>query len=88
MRSDALLLTGDWQIYAPMLYFQDVERMRPDVTAIEVGMLNRSWYVDQIERQFSVLREDLEHVDQVSRVEVDVDRFAVVGDRHPDVRLA
>jgi hypothetical protein len=51
MRPNALLFTGDWQLYAPMLYFQDVERLRPDVTAVEVGMLNRSWYVDQIERQ-------------------------------------
>lgn len=51
MQPNALLLTGDWQLYAPMMYFQEAERMRPDVIAIEVGMLNRSWYIDQLARR-------------------------------------
>ncbi|HKO54782.1 MAG TPA: DUF2723 domain-containing protein [Thermoanaerobaculia bacterium] len=51
MRPNALLLTSDWQLYAPLTYFQEVERARPDVIAVETGMLNRPWYVAQLERR-------------------------------------
>ncbi|HEV7922679.1 MAG TPA: DUF2723 domain-containing protein [Thermoanaerobaculia bacterium] len=51
MRPNALLLTSDWQLYAPLMYFQEVEHARPDVIAVETGMLNRPWYVEQLERR-------------------------------------
>jgi hypothetical protein len=43
-----LLLTADWQLYSPLLYFQEVERWRPDVMAIDVSLLRRSWYVEAL----------------------------------------
>jgi tetratricopeptide (TPR) repeat protein len=49
---DGLLLTADWQLYSPLLYFQEVEGWRPDVMAVDVSLLRRSWYVEQLrERQ-------------------------------------
>jgi hypothetical protein len=41
-----LLLTSEWQLYSPLLYFQEVEGWRPDVMAVDVSLLRRSWYVD------------------------------------------
>lgn len=55
MRPNALLLTSDWQLYAPLTYFQEVEHARPDVIAVETGMLNRPWYVEQLERRHPAL---------------------------------
>lgn len=45
---DGLLLTADWQLYSPLLYFQEVEGWRPDVMAVDVSLLRRSWYVEQL----------------------------------------
>ncbi len=39
-----VLLTRDWQFYAPALYLQKVEGLRPDVTAIDTELLRRDWY--------------------------------------------
>jgi hypothetical protein len=60
---NALLITGDWQLYSPMFYFLEVEKVRPDVKAIQYGMLIRRWYVDQLERRypdlFATVRDEL-----------------------------
>lgn len=45
---DGLLLTADWQLYSPLLYFQAVEGWRPDVMAVDTSLLRRSWYVEQL----------------------------------------
>ena len=47
-----MLLTGDWQIYAPILYYREVEGLRRDVVAIDIHLLRRSWYFDSLARQF------------------------------------
>lgn len=39
-----LLLTRDWQLYAPALYLQQVEHLRPDLTVIDTELLRRDWY--------------------------------------------
>jgi hypothetical protein len=41
-----LLLTADWQLYSPLLYFQEVEGWRKDVMAVDTSLLRRSWYVE------------------------------------------
>lgn len=51
MRPGGLLLTSDWQLYAPLMYYQEAEHARPDAIVIETGMLNRPWYVEQLERR-------------------------------------
>jgi hypothetical protein len=55
MKPNALLITGDWELYSPLMYFTEVERLRPDVRAIETGMLLRSWYLDSLERRYPQL---------------------------------
>jgi len=52
-----LLLTGDWQLYAPLLYLREVEGLRPDVVAVDIHLLRRSWYFDTLERQFPLTME-------------------------------
>ena len=49
---NALLITGDWQLYSPLFYFLEVEKLRPDVKAIQYGMLIRQWYIDQLEHRY------------------------------------
>jgi tetratricopeptide (TPR) repeat protein len=43
-----LVLTLDWQVYSPMLYLREIERYRPDVVAIDINQLRRSWYFDYL----------------------------------------
>jgi hypothetical protein len=50
-----LLLTADWQVASPMLYFQEIERQRPDVTCIDVLLLRRSWYFEHLESKYPTL---------------------------------
>jgi hypothetical protein len=48
----ALLLTRDWQISSPMMYVQHVEQQRVDVAAVNLNLLERSWYVADIARRY------------------------------------
>jgi tetratricopeptide (TPR) repeat protein len=50
-----LLLTMDWQLYSPLLYFQQVEALRPDVTVIDINLVRRSWYLRRLQRRFPAL---------------------------------
>lgn len=47
-----LLLTSEWQLYSPLLYFQEIEGWRPDVMAVDVSLLRRSWYVDAMRARY------------------------------------
>jgi hypothetical protein len=47
-----MLLTLDWQVYSPMLYLCEIEGYRPDVVAIDINQLRRSWYFDYLERTY------------------------------------
>ena len=49
---DGLLLTADWQLYSPLLYFQEVERWRPDVMAVDTSLLRRVWYVESLRTRY------------------------------------
>jgi len=57
MEQGGMLLTLDWQIYSPMLYLLDIEKRRPDITAIDVNQLRRSWYFDYLEKVYPALIE-------------------------------
>ncbi len=51
--TDGLLFTDDWQLYSPLLYLQHVERLRPDVTVVDVLLLqNRSWYAQYLRQNY------------------------------------
>ena len=47
-----MLLTGEWQLYSPLLYFREVEGQRRDVVAMDIHLLRRSWYFETLDRQF------------------------------------
>ncbi len=52
VRPGGLLLTSEWQLYSPLLYFQEIEGWRPDVMAIDVSLLRRSWYVEGLRAKY------------------------------------
>jgi hypothetical protein len=45
-----VLLTRDWQLYAPALYLQRAENLRPDLTVIDTELLRRDWYFGLLHR--------------------------------------
>ncbi|HTF37989.1 MAG TPA: DUF2723 domain-containing protein, partial [Blastocatellia bacterium] len=47
-----MLLTRDWQVYSPMLYFREIEHRRDDAVVIDVNQLRRSWYFDYLRRAY------------------------------------
>jgi tetratricopeptide (TPR) repeat protein len=47
-----MLLTGDWQVYSPLLYEREVQQQRRDVVAIDVNMLRRSWYYEYLGKEY------------------------------------
>jgi hypothetical protein len=50
-----LILTSDWQVYAPMLYLQAVKGRSPGVASVDVLLLKRTWYLDYIARRWPAL---------------------------------
>ncbi|MBI1746890.1 MAG: DUF2723 domain-containing protein [Acidobacteria bacterium] len=73
VEANALLLTLDWHLYSPMLYYQHVEKLRPDVAVIDVNLLRRSWYMNYLRRQYPWLIEAA--ADDVQAYLADLDRF-------------
>ena len=52
-----MLLTRDWQVYSPMLYFQEIEHRREDAVVIDVNQLRRSWYFDYLRQAYPATME-------------------------------
>ncbi len=50
-----LLLTTDWQVFAPTLYLQEVEGESPGVVSVDVLLLKRTWYLDYLARRWPAL---------------------------------
>ncbi len=51
--ADALILTSDWQLYAPLLTLQQVDGQRPDVATLDMLLFqNRPWYHDQVQQKY------------------------------------
>ncbi|MFZ2491731.1 MAG: DUF2723 domain-containing protein, partial [Thermoanaerobaculia bacterium] len=46
---DGLLITNDQDLYGALLYYQNAERMRPDVRVVHHALLTRSWYLSTLE---------------------------------------
>ncbi len=47
-----MLLTSDWQVYSPLLYFREVEQQRRDIMVVDIQMLRRSWYYDYLKTAY------------------------------------
>ncbi|RPH96304.1 DUF2723 domain-containing protein [candidate division KSB1 bacterium] len=43
----ALVIQGNWDIQSPVIYLQNVERLRDDVVMLDLNLLQRPWYVRQ-----------------------------------------
>jgi hypothetical protein len=67
MAPGGMLLTGDWQLYSPLLYAMQVEGRRTDLVAIDLHLLRRSWYLGYLERRFP---------EAIARVRPQLDAFA------------
>ena len=50
-----MLLTADWQVYSPLLYFREVEMLRRDVKPISLRLLRTSWYLSYLAREYPEL---------------------------------
>ena len=44
-----LLLTQEWQFYAPWLALHHLDGYRPDLKIIDVNLVRRFWYLDYLE---------------------------------------
>lgn len=53
-----MLLTSDWQVYSPFIYFREVTQQRRDIVVIDLQMLRRSWYYDYLKTQYPDLIKD------------------------------
>ncbi|HUP59221.1 MAG TPA: DUF2723 domain-containing protein [Thermoanaerobaculia bacterium] len=73
MRPNALLLTNDTNLFGPLLYLHEVERVRPDVRIVETGLLIRRWYVDSLVRRYP---------DLMRRVQKELDVYRPLVARH------
>lgn len=51
----AMLLTTDWQVYAPSLYVREIENKRSDAVVININQLRRSWYYDYLNQSYPEL---------------------------------
>jgi hypothetical protein len=76
-----LLLTGDWQVYSPLLYLREVEGQRRDVIAIDLKQLRRSWYFDYLGQVYPELmgksrREVEAYLEDLRRWEHDPELYA------------
>ena len=50
-----MLLTGDWQTYAPTLYVRDIEDQRKDIIVLDTNLLRRTWYYDYLDQVYPQL---------------------------------
>ena len=53
----SVVMTAEWNFYAPFVYLQHVEGFRPDLRVIDVLILRRFWYLDYLERHLPELVE-------------------------------
>lgn len=53
---DAILISRNWDVFcSPFLYYQLGEKKRLDLILVEKELIRRSWYLEQVARQFPVL---------------------------------
>jgi hypothetical protein len=70
MDAKPLLITNDWQLYSPMRYMLDVERVRPDVAIIATGFLESDWYHDEIDKRYPEILRGCENEQRKARDEL------------------
>lgn len=49
------IFTRDWQFYSPSLYYQHVLGERRDLRIVDIELMRRDWYLDQLEQWYPEL---------------------------------
>ena len=47
-----MVLTSDWQVYAPTLYIQNIEGQRQDIIVLDTNLMRRSWYYQYLDSAY------------------------------------
>ncbi|MEO0079573.1 MAG: DUF2723 domain-containing protein [candidate division WOR-3 bacterium] len=55
--SNAIIITDWWDLYAPVFYLQNVEKVRPDVCIVDKELVRRSWYLNYLAKAYPWLIE-------------------------------
>ena len=63
---NAIVLTTNWDIYSPVFYLRQVEGLRPDVCIIDKELLRRSWYFQNLDKEYPWL---------IERSKPEIDRY-------------
>ena len=50
-----MVLTSDWQVYAPSLYLQNIEGQRQDVIVLDTNLMRRTWYYRYLDTAYPEL---------------------------------
>ena len=50
VQPDAIVLTRNWNLYAPTLYLQHIDGLRKDVDVVDANLLRYSWYMPYLEQ--------------------------------------
>lgn len=50
--SNAIIITDWWDIYSPVFYLQEVEKIRTDICIIDKELVRRSWYFNYLEKKY------------------------------------
>jgi tetratricopeptide (TPR) repeat protein len=53
-----MLITLDWQVYSPLQFLHEAEDLRPDVIAIDINQMRRSWYFDYLDKAYPQTMEE------------------------------
>ncbi len=56
--TNGIIITDWWDIYAPALYIQKIEKVRTDVCIIDKELLRRTWYFDFLKKKYPWLIEN------------------------------
>jgi hypothetical protein len=54
---NAIVMTTNWDVYAPIFYLRHVEHVRPDLCIIDKELLRRSWYFQSLKQEYPWLVE-------------------------------
>ncbi|HEY7914640.1 MAG TPA: DUF2723 domain-containing protein [Blastocatellia bacterium] len=53
-----MLITLDWQVYSPLQFLHEAEDLRPDLIAIDINQMRRSWYFDYLDKAYPQTMEE------------------------------
>jgi hypothetical protein len=49
---EALLISTYWDIYSPVMYLRQVDKVRKDLVVVDKELLRRTWYIKYLRREY------------------------------------